>query len=508
MKDQLIRYARAGYAGLFLCTTEEARAEALVKAAADELSRALHAWSLTEGLVDTTTGSVRTCPDPIAALERMDAIEGSAVVLLRDFIATLDAHDPMLVRKLRDSLRLARANGKLIVFLGVWKPLPPELEREVTRLDLPLPTPAELSRVLGGMLDSLPPSASGEDTPLELDSMLREAALAAAGGLTTLEAENAFALSLVETGTLSPSLIAREKAHALKQGGLLEVIDATESLASIGGLTALKEWLLQRREAFTHRARDYGLPVPKGMLVLGVPGTGKSLTAKATASVFGVPLLKLDAGRLFGSLVGQSEANLRAAIQTAEAIAPCVLWIDEIEKAFAGSGRSAGSDGGTSARVFGTLLNWLQDKTTPVFVVGTANDISQLPPELLRKGRWDECWFVDLPDVKERAAIWDLVIDRFGREKAAYDVVSLARSSELHTGAEIEAAFVEAMHRAFVEGREPTELDLGEILSVSVPLATSMSESIERLRHWAQGRARHASGWGGSRRGGRKLDLA
>lgn len=507
MKVPIIRYARAGYSGLFLCTAEEARAEALVKAAAAELSRPLHAWSLTEGLVDTTTGSVRSCPDPLTALERVDAIEGGSIILLRDFATHFADHDPMLVRKLRDSLRFAKNAGKLIVILGVWKPLIPELEREITRLDLPLPTASELGGVLDGILESLPPPDSGGDSHRNPDPALREAALAAAGGLTTLEAENAFALSLIETGTLSPPLIAREKAQALKQGGLLEVIETSESLESIGGLTALKEWLLQRREAFTRRARDYGLPVPKGMLVLGVPGTGKSLTAKATASVFGVPLLKLDAGRLFGSLVGQSEANLRAAIQTAEAIAPCVLWIDELEKAFSGGARSGGGDGGTSARVFGTLLTWLQDKSSPVFVVGTANDISQLPPELLRKGRWDECWFVDLPDVKERAAIWDLVIGKFGREKAAYDVVSLARSSELHTGAEIEAAFVEAMHRAYVEGREPTELDLGEILSVSVPLATSMSEPIERLRHWAKGRARHASRCESLRRGGRNLDL-
>lgn len=351
-----------------------------------------------------------------------------------------------------------------------------------------MPGPAELDLVLIGLIDS-----AGLTDHSDLTTVLREAALAAAGGLTTLEAENAFALSVIESGTITPAIVAREKAHALKKSGLLEVVTTTASLASIGGLEALKAWLLQRREAFTKRARDYGLPVPKGMLVLGVPGTGKSLTAKATASVFDVPLLKLDAGKLFGSLVGQSEANLRATIATAEAIAPCVLWIDELEKGFAGSASSGSSDGGTSARVFGSLLNWLQDKTAPVFIVATANDVSQLPPELLRKGRWDESWFVDLPDTRERAAIWDIVIEKYGRDKAAYDTAVLARSSELHTGAEIEAAFVEALHRGFAEDREPGELDLGEVLSESVPLAVSMSESIERLRQWAKGRARGAS---------------
>jgi len=406
----LIRYARAGYASLFLCTPEEARAEALLRETAGALDRPLHAWSATGGFVDTTNGSVRECPE-------------------------------------------------------------------------------SLGEVLDGILAS-----SGIPAP---DPAGREAALAAACGLTTMEAENAFALSLVETGVISPAVIAREKAGAFKRGGILEVVETTETLASVGGLDAIKAWLLQRGSAFTRRARDYGLPVPKGMLVLGVPGTGKSLTAKATAAVFGLPLLKLDAGRIFGSLVGQSEANLRTAIQTAEAVAPCVLWIDELEKAFGGAGSSGGStDGGTSSRVFGTMLNWLQDKTAPVFVVATANDASRLPPELLRKGRWDECWFVDLPDGRERAAIWDIVIGKFGREKTDYDPVVLARASELHTGAEIEAAWVEALHRAFTEDREPAELDLGEVLSTSVPLATTMAEPIERLRQWASGRARGASGRG------------
>lgn len=500
MKDPLIRYARAGYAGLFCCTAEEVRAEAEVKAAAEALGRPLHAWSITTGFVDTTSGTVRTCPDPLAALEAVEAIEGDCLVLLRDFAPLLEDRDPVLVRKLRDTLRHAKASGKLLLLLGVWKPLPPELEHELTRLDLALPGPD----LLGELLDQLLANADIAPPPPEI----REAVIRAATGLTTMEAENAFALSLIESGTIQPSLVAREKAHALKSGGLLEVIETTASLDAIGGLESLKAWLVQRGEAFTERARTYGLPVPKGMLVLGVPGTGKSLTAKATASVFGVPLLKLDAGRLFGGLVGQSEANVRSVIQTAEAISPCVLWIDEIEKGFGGAGGSGGStDGGTSARVFGTMLNWLQDKTAPVFVVATANDVSKLPPEMLRKGRWDELWFVDLPDTRERTAIWDLVIDKYGREVTAYDPVVLARASELHTGAEIEAAFVEALHRGFAEEREPTELDLGEVLCESVPLATTMSESIERLRHWAKGRARHASAKETHGRRGRKLDL-
>lgn len=501
MKEKIVHYARAGYAGLFLCTPEEARAEAEVKAAAEELERPLHVWSLTTGLLDTRAGSVRDCPDPVEALAAIEALPENCVVVLRDFATLLEDGDLLVTRKLRDVLTHAKSTGTLLVLLGVGRDLSPELEREITRIDFGLPGAETLSAILDGILDS----AEG----VTLEPQTREAVLEAAGGLTTMEAENAFALSLVETGTIDPSIVAREKAHALRNGGLLEVIDTPATLDDIGGLDALKDWLQQRREAFTKRARDYGLPVPKGMLVLGVPGTGKSLTAKATASVFGIPLLKLDTGKLFGGLVGQSEANLRSVIQTAEAISPCVLWIDEIEKGFGGVASSGGStDGGTSARVFGTMLNWLQEKTSPVFVVATANDVSRLPPELLRKGRWDELWFVDLPNNQERASIWDIVIEKYGREKTTYDSVVLARASELHTGAEIEAAFIEVLHRGFTEDREPTELDLGEVLSESIPLATTMSEQIEQLRHWARTRARHATHADKPRNGRRKFDLS
>ena len=501
MKEQIVRYARAGHACLFLCTAEEARAEAEVKAAAEELGRNVHAWSISTGMIDTASGSIHRCHDPVEALEAIESLSGDSVVVLRDFGALLEDKDPLLLRKLRETLHHAKSAGKLIVLVGVGKTLPPELEREITRIDFDLPDREQLATVLDAITDSATLPAIGEPD--------RETILDAAGGLTTMEAENAFALSVVETGNVEATIVAREKAKALKSGGLLKVVDTPAVLDDIGGLDALKDWLLHRREAFTQRARDYGLPIPKGMLVLGVPGTGKSLTAKATASVFGLPLLQLDAGKLFGGLVGQSEANLRSVIQTAETISPCVLWIDEIEKGFGGVGSSGGStDGGTSARVFGTMLNWLQDKTKPVFVVATANDVSKLPPELLRKGRWDELWFVDLPNSQERAAIWHIVVEKYGREKTSFDSVLLARASELHTGAEIESAFVEALHRGFVKDREPTELDLGEVLCESVPLATTMSESIEQLRHWAKTRARHATHADNPTNGKRKLDLS
>jgi SpoVK/Ycf46/Vps4 family AAA+-type ATPase len=307
------------------------------------------------------------------------------------------------------------------------------------------------------------------------------------------EAENAFALSVAQEGTISPAVVARVKADALRKNGLLEVIEKRERLDQIGGLDVLKQWLVTRKEAFSERARAYGLPVPKGLLIVGVPGTGKSLTAKATASVFDLPLLKLDAGRIFGSLVGQSEGNLRSVIQTAEAIAPCVLWIDEIDKGFAGSKSSGFADGGTSARVFGSFISWMQEKSAPVFVVATANDVTQLPPEFLRKGRWDELFFVDLPNQEEREVIWRIQITRFGRKPQEFDCDQLARETAGFTGAEIESVFAEALFSAFENGAEPTDLSIAQVLTAFIPLSKLMNEQISGLRKWATGRAKVAT---------------
>ena len=278
-----------------------------------------------------------------------------SIVLLRDYHLFFDDPNPMLLRQFKDQLRAGKTKGHTLAVLGCRLKLPPELEREFIVVDFTLPGAEALGEVLNGILKS-----TGKKRPSPESTA---ALIDAARGLTTTEAEDAFALSVVECGDLNPAVIAREKAQAVKKNGLLELIETRESLASIGGLDLLKDWLLKRREAFTPRAKEYGLPMPKGVLMLGIPGCGKSLTAKATASVFGVPLLRLDAGRIFAGLVGQSESNLRAVIQTAEAIAPCVLWIDELEKGFAGSRSSGSTDGGTSSRVFGSFISWMQEKT-------------------------------------------------------------------------------------------------------------------------------------------------
>jgi len=489
MHNQLTTYLRAGYPGLAIISSEEARAEAEIAAACKPLNLNLHAWSSTEGLIDTNEGRVTQCHDPLDAFQLIDGLfannEPRHVVLMRDLQLHLDQSDPMLVRRIKDILRLAKANGHALIMLGCRLKLPPELEHEITHVDFCLPGHIQLGTVLDGILKSA-------KLPAPNDS-IREGALQSALGLTTTEAENAFALSVVETNGIDHKIISREKAHTLKRNGLIEIVETTTGLDDIGGLDQLKEWLQRRGGAFNATAKAYGLPAPKGLLIVGIPGTGKSLTAKATAGAFGLPLLRLDMGSVFAGIVGQSEANLRSVIQTAEAIAPCVLWIDEIEKGFSGSKSSGSTDGGTSSRVFGSFLSWMQEKQKPVFVVATANDVSKLPPEFLRKGRFDEMFFVDLPDVSERAQIWDIVVNRHGRKPADFDTMALSRACDQYTGAEIDAVFVDAMHEGYADGREPNAKDILEAIAQTVPLAQLMDGQIATLRHWAKGRARDAA---------------
>lgn len=484
MRNQILNYVRAGYPGIYLVSSEEARLESELKSVANTLKYRLFAWSVTEGLVDTANGSIREAQDCIQVLSLVDDLPEDSMVVLRDFHQFLEESNPVLTRAVKDRLRVGKAKGKVIVILGCRLALPPELEREFVVVHFALPVKEEL----GSVLDQIALSAK---LPKPEDA--REMLLDSASGLTTVEAENAFALSIVETGALSPSVVAREKASMLKKNGLLEVCAFAASLDHIGGLDMLKAWLRTRKDALGKEAREYGLPYPKGLLIVGIPGSGKSLTAKATATVFNRPLLRLDAGRLFAGLVGQSESNLRSVIATVEAIAPCVLWIDELEKGFSGVKGSGFSDGGTASRVFGTFLSWLQEKTAPVFVVATANDVTQLPPELLRKGRFDELFCVDLPNVDEREAIWRIQIAKYGRKVDQFDSRALAMGSEGLTGAEIEQVFIDALYDGFSRRQEPTDLCISLQLTGLVPLSKLMAEQIQALRQWAKGRARPAA---------------
>jgi SpoVK/Ycf46/Vps4 family AAA+-type ATPase len=284
-----------------------------------------------------------------------------------------------------------------------------------------------------------------------------------------------------------------EKQQIIRKSGLLEYYSSEEDFHQVGGLAALKDWLNKREVAFTAEANAFGLPPPKGVLLLGVQGCGKSLCAKAVSRLWQLPLLRFDMGRMFGSLVGSSEENVRRAIAVTESIAPVVLWVDEIDKAFAGSQSSGMTDGGTTARVFGTFLTWLSEKTAPVFVIATANDVSQLPPELLRKGRLDEIFYVDLPSPEERADIFRIHLAKRGRESEAFDVMALAAASHDFSGAEIEAAVISALYDAFYAKEALASRHVLATLAQTVPLAKTMAEKVAAQREWAKGRARNAS---------------
>ena len=330
-----------------------------------------------------------------------------------------------------------------------------------------------------------------------ISTEIREKLLKAALGLTKDEAEKVYCKAQVTAGRLTEKevdIVLSEKKQLIRRNGILEYIEEDETINSVGGLEELKHWLRQRSDAFTERAREYGLPQPKGMLILGIPGCGKSLIAKTTSRLWGLPLLRLDMGRVYdGSMVGRSEANLRNALRTAESISPAILFIDELDKAFAGSTGSADSDGGTSRRIFGSFLTWMQEKVSPVFVMATANRVERLPGEFLRKGRFDEIFFVDLPNKEERQNIFEIHLIKRRRDIERFDLDQLSNVSDGFSGAEIEQAIIAAMYEAFAQSREFTQLDIIAAIKSTLPLSKTMTEQVTALRDWARQRARPAA---------------
>jgi SpoVK/Ycf46/Vps4 family AAA+-type ATPase len=490
---------RARYPLIYIISSEEMRVQSVIVEIAAKRQKKVFEWSFNTGIVPVGTsiqshkGRNSPTKDPLTALDYViDQIE-PAIFIFKDLHPFLGRSNYAVIRKLKEISLHLKNSFKTILIISPVQEIPTELEKEVTMLNFPLPTRDDLNELLEKIISDI---RQFKQVSVELDEPGRERLLQAALGLTLSEAENVFAKIIVKDERLSGSDVNEvfaEKQQIVRKSGLLEYYPTTEGFSQVGGLAVLKDRHNKRAAAFTDEARAFGLPAPRGILILGVQGCGKSLCAKAVSTQWQLPLLRFDMGRMFGSLVGSSEENVRRAIAVAESVAPAILWVDEIDKAFAGSQSSGSTDGGTTARVLGTFLTWLSEKTSPVFVVTTANDISQLPPELLRKGRLDEIFFVDLPSLEERQEIFRIHLARRGRKPEDFDLPAMAEAAVDCSGAEIEEAINSALYDAFYAGQEITSELILNTLSQTVPLAKTMDEQISRLRNWADGRARNAS---------------
>ncbi|MFO0829442.1 MAG: AAA family ATPase [Phycisphaerales bacterium] len=501
-QDALELLIRARYPIIYVVSWEEARVTQHLHRIATERKKELHVWSVTNGMrkYPPPTGSAavskqKGLADPIVALDTAIEHKEPAIYLFSDFhpFMRANASNVAVVRKLRETAAALTDSYKTVVIVAPMLDVAPELEKDVTVLDYPLPGAKEFGALLDRICKDV---ALHSRVTIALDERGRESIVRAALGLTLQEAENVFAKTLVHDGKLTADdvdIVFAEKQQIIRKSGLLEYCDPDNGVEDVGGLERLKDWLGKRSLAFSDKAQAFGLPAPKGVLLVGVQGCGKSLCAKAVSREWRMPLLRFDVGRMFSSLVGSSEENIRRALSVAESIAPVVLWVDEIDKAFAGSQGSAGTDGGTTARVMSTFLTWLSEKRKPVFVVATANDISQLPPELLRKGRLDEIFFVDLPNLAERTRIAEIHLRKRHRDPARFDLPAIAEAADGFSGAEIEQSIVSALYDAFYDDREIATPDVLRAIQETVPLSRTMSERIGELRSWAQGRARPAS---------------
>ena len=500
----LTPYIRARYSVLYMQTSEETRAETQILEAAKECSDSakmqLLVWSFTQGLQLLTDKGPKPVgddtSDPINALKAIQVYGQNAIFVLRDMHPFLD--NPMVRRLIRDISRDFKVGvvgdkpcRRTVIMVSPVNQIPEDLRTDVSLIELTLPDVKALTEIVDNMLVSpdLKQRAGGNEG--------REKIIEACKGLTTSEAQDAIGKSLVirKLDPESPSvasLVMTEKAQALKKTGILEYYHSSLGMDSIGGLDVLKGWLDIRQQAFTKEAREFGLPVPRGALLAGVPGCGKSLAAKAAAAKYNVPLVKFDMGRIFGGLVGQSEANMRTAIQTAEAIGHCVLWIDEIDKAFAGMQGGGNTDGGVALRVFGNFITWMQEKTVPCFILATANRIEGLPPELLRKGRFDEIFFVDLPSPAERKEILEIHVKR-RRPKLKLDLTEAVEASDQFSGAELEEVVTSALYQAFYDKNDLTADAIVDAVNKTVPLAKSRKADIDKMRTWAETNAVSAS---------------
>lgn len=499
--QKLILMIRAYYPVLYLHSYEYYRTKQKIKGIVELLRREgkkvnYYQWDCVYGLVqilpDKTEKRIERMQNPLEVLAYIlnSKKSGEKNIFVLDDINNHIERDEvkLMFRKIAEA---TNNNTHAIILSSIYR-LPAELEKYITVLQIPLPKRNELGEVL---------DIVAKQSKVELKTNLRNRLIDAALGMTSMEADLAYCLASVKDGfdDKSPFTVSSEKEQIIRKSGILDYFPKNESLKDVGGMENLKEWLKKRQLAYDKEARDWGLKEPKGLLLLGVPGCGKSLIAKSIASSWNMPLLRLDVGKVFQGIVGSSEDNIRKAIATAEAVAPCVLWIDEIEKGLSGVQSSGATDGGVTSRIFYTILTWMQEKTAPVFVVATANNINQLPPELLRKGRFDEIFFVDLPSQKEKENIFSIHLQKNRQNVSSFALDILAQKAEGFNGAEIEECVKEAMFTAYVESQESNiapKLQMIHILDAiknTVPLSKTMEKQITDLRKFAVSRAKNAS---------------
>lgn len=426
--------------------------------------------------------------------------ESYTIMVLKDFNKFLgdgqnsDQLEKQVIRKLRNMCQKYKYKRKCIIILGITLNMPVELQKLSTIVDWPLPEREHITELVGKMLTDVKSRDDLKRFQTDYEDEDIEEIVSSLQGLSLNEIELLNSYVVLTQDRLSPMFMASRKRQIIRESGVLDWRDVQLDIDNVGGVPEFKKWFERRKGAFGQEAHDYGLPGVKGVLAVGVQGCGKSLLAEALAQYYGLPLLRLDIGSLFTSELGGTEEKMRRAIKVAESVAPCILWIDELEKSLSGSGSSSYTDGGTASRVFASFLTWMQMKTKPVFLFATANDISAMPPEMIRKGRFDEIFFVDLPSKVERSEIFKIHLAKRGRDSSKFDIAALVEESDGFTGAEIEAAIVDALYAGFSEQkREINTQDIIVSLSETVPLSVQMKEQVSKLREWARTRARHAS---------------
>ncbi len=483
-------FVRAGYPIIYLVSWEEERVENTIRSIGKNLypdSPRFSVWSCVDGLRDGAGPSSET-KGLIEALDRVLEEPGKGFYFFKDVSFYLN--DPRVIRKLKDSYQKLRKTTKTLFILANSVAIPPELEKEMAVIDIDLPDRAETGKIF----DYVIKSHAGEALQNSMSPNFREAAINALQGLGALEMELALRRTLVGRDELADEAVGallEEKAQLVRKTGTLDFVRSRVDIDEVGGLENIKEWLDVRRLAFSSEAKEFGLDVPKGVLLMGISGCGKSLCAKAIATSWNLPLLRLDLNQVYSESQGSPEEAFRKSIKTVEATSPCVLWIDEIEAGITRSGEKSGDS--PTSRIFGYFLTWMQEKKYPVFVTATANQIDLLPPEILRKGRFDEIFFVTLPNQKERREIFRIhLLDR-GKNPDNFNLDSLAKNTEGLSGAEIEQAVISALFESFSKGNELTDRDLIIAASSIVPLSTTMREEISKLERWASNRAVKAS---------------